>query len=167
MIEGGYYVEPPGRTVAHDLGPRLELEPTSSHIVLGGVGSGKTTQLMVMCDRLNRVDDILALFIDVTEHCDPHQLQTDRLDAVVAKQLLDHYVANGRDTDESDREFIEYARNAVDQFQQLTGLGWKDTYHTAMREEVWSVVKSLRSKLSLQKKTPCVGNRLARPYHRP
>ncbi len=67
-IQGGYYVAPPGNSVAVQLVARLSLKPASSHMVLGGVGSGKTTQLMVVCEQLNRLDDMSAGYIDVSEH---------------------------------------------------------------------------------------------------
>jgi len=46
-IRQGFYVEPGERSIAKQLATRLELEPASSHPVVGGVGAGNTTQLLL------------------------------------------------------------------------------------------------------------------------
>ena len=40
--------------MAEDLALRLELEPGSTHLVLGGIGSGKTTELLRAQERLQK-----------------------------------------------------------------------------------------------------------------
>lgn len=51
-IRDGLYVAPPGRSVATELAMRLELEPASTHLVLGGIGSGKTSEVLRAGTRL-------------------------------------------------------------------------------------------------------------------
>lgn len=51
-IDKGLYVAPPGRSVATELATRLELEPGSTHLVLGGIGSGKTSELLQAAKQL-------------------------------------------------------------------------------------------------------------------
>lgn len=51
-IKDGLYVPPPAPTVAEQLAMSLELEPASTHLVLGGIGSGKTTELLQTQKRL-------------------------------------------------------------------------------------------------------------------
>jgi hypothetical protein len=67
------YVRPPGRSVAEELATRLELEPASTHLVLGGIGSGKTSELLVARERLERslgeVGDHFE-YIDVSRRLD-------------------------------------------------------------------------------------------------
>lgn len=46
-IREGFYVERPGGSVRSALKPRLEVDPVSTHLVLGGIGSGKTSELLV------------------------------------------------------------------------------------------------------------------------
>ena len=46
-IREGFYVERPGGSVRSTLKPRLEVDPVSTHLVLGGIGSGKTSELLV------------------------------------------------------------------------------------------------------------------------
>src|SRR5438093_328334 len=75
-IKEGLYVARPGRAVADQIVSRLELEPASSHLIVGGVGSGKTTQLLVAQRRLREMSDTQAIFLDVSEHHDLARLQT-------------------------------------------------------------------------------------------
>jgi len=44
----------------------LELEPASIHLLIGGVGSGKTTELLRVADNLLTTEDIRPLFFDAT-----------------------------------------------------------------------------------------------------
>lgn len=70
-LDSGYYVAPPAElSVAHELAARLELQPASTHLVIGGVGSGKTTELLAACHQLANDDDIAALYVDVSEDTD-------------------------------------------------------------------------------------------------
>lgn len=75
-IKEGLYVPRPGRAVADQIVSRLELEPASSHLVVGGVGSGKTTQLLVARDLLRNIPDVRAFFIDVSQNTDLARLQS-------------------------------------------------------------------------------------------
>ncbi|MBM7119204.1 hypothetical protein I3V78_37200 [Archangium primigenium] len=74
-IERGFYVQMPGRGTAEQIAGRLELRPASTHLVVGGVGAGKTTQLLVANDRLTELGDTLAIYIDVSKHQDLRKLQ--------------------------------------------------------------------------------------------
>lgn len=50
--------------------PRLDLQPASAHLVVGGVGTGKTTQMLVATERLSQLPDVFAAYIDVSKHHD-------------------------------------------------------------------------------------------------
>ena len=65
-IENGYYVRAPGKLLAEKLSARVALRPASSHLLIGGIGSGKTTQLLVACQRLKEIGDIYPIYIDVS-----------------------------------------------------------------------------------------------------
>lgn len=71
-IKRGMYVRRvvrKGRTLHEEIAGRLELQPASTHLVVGGIGSGKTTQLLVAEQRLKSHGDNIALYIDVsTKH---------------------------------------------------------------------------------------------------
>lgn len=72
-IQQGLYVPPPGPTVAEQLARRLELEPASTHLILGGIGSGKTSELLQtkarLEGRLSEVGDHVE-YIDVSRKHD-------------------------------------------------------------------------------------------------
>lgn len=82
-LDGGLYVPRPGRTIAEDLAKRLELEPTSTHLVLGGIGSGKTMELLRAAERLgaslSKEGDHVA-YCDVSLH---HDLGASKLVGVL------------------------------------------------------------------------------------
>jgi len=46
-MEHKFYVPSPGRSVADRIFTHVSLQPTASLAVVGGIGSGKTTQLLV------------------------------------------------------------------------------------------------------------------------
>ena len=62
-IREDLYVKPPAKAVADRIVSRLELEPASSHLVVGGVGSGKTTQLLMIRKLLRATEDVSVSFI--------------------------------------------------------------------------------------------------------
>lgn len=61
-------------SVSARLAAELSLAPTSMHLVIGGVGSGKTTELLVAQERLNLLPDTLALYLDVSKNHDVTKL---------------------------------------------------------------------------------------------
>ncbi|WP_437765089.1 hypothetical protein WMF27_31810 [Sorangium sp. So ce281] len=77
------YVTPPGRSVADELATRLELEPASTHLVIGGIGSGKTSELLMAAERLGSTlpeAGDLAEYIDVSRR---HDLDASGLSGVL------------------------------------------------------------------------------------
>jgi hypothetical protein len=64
-IDRDLYVSFPGGVGAKIAG-RLELRPASTHLVVGGVGSGKTTELLQVRARLANRAEIKAIYIDVS-----------------------------------------------------------------------------------------------------
>ncbi|MDI3283676.1 hypothetical protein [Polyangium sp. 15x6] len=92
-LREGLYVDPPGRTVANALATRLELEPTSTHLVLGGIGSGKTSEVLRAAARTK---GSVADAGDLVEYCDVsrfHDVQSESwtgvLTALVGLSLAD------------------------------------------------------------------------------
>jgi len=88
-IERGFYVAPPdpaGRRIS----TRLELEPTSSHLLIGGIGSGKTTQLIQIEAALGQVGDVLTARIDVPAAHRLDKLKPGVLVALAAASATNH-----------------------------------------------------------------------------
>lgn len=86
-VRDGLYVPRPGRSTADEVSARLELDPTSSHLVVGGIGSGKTTQLLVARDRLGALSDTHAEYVDVSEIHDISRMESGAL-LVIAGLML-------------------------------------------------------------------------------
>jgi hypothetical protein len=89
-IERGLYVPRiirKGRTLHEEMAGRLELQPASTHLVVGGIGSGKTTQLLVAQERLSKLPDTIAVYVDVSALHDISKLQP-RVLLILAGQRL-------------------------------------------------------------------------------
>lgn len=65
--DGQYRASP--HAVGDRIAARLEIDPQSTHILIGGVGSGKTTELFRIQQRLAETSsaDILCIFLDASE----------------------------------------------------------------------------------------------------
>lgn len=62
----GTYVERAGAVSAR-LAAELAIAPASTHLLIGGVGSGKTTELHSAQSRLNQIPDTRAFYVDVSK----------------------------------------------------------------------------------------------------
>lgn len=85
-IERGYYVRPPG-AISNQIVGRFEIEPNARQLIVGGIGSGKTTQLLVCTSSLKQVPDIAAVYIDVSSHQDLSKIHPGCLAALGASEL--------------------------------------------------------------------------------
>ncbi len=86
-LKQGSYVRPPGVTAADEIVNYLEPAPLSLVALLGGIGSGKSTELLVAAERLGKTEDTLALYIDVSELHDLENLEPGVLVAAVGLRL--------------------------------------------------------------------------------
>ena len=73
-IEQKLYVHPPN-AISDVIVHHLEIEPTSRHLVVGSIGSGKTTQLLVATQALNALPDLRAVYVDVSQKQDLFKLK--------------------------------------------------------------------------------------------
>jgi hypothetical protein len=97
-IEQQMYVPPP-RPLADELVGRLEIEPAGRHLVVGGIGSGKTTQLLLATQALNAMPDMCAAYIDVSQKQDLVKLKPGCLVALAGLALLEHLQKETEDRD--------------------------------------------------------------------
>ncbi|WP_437629927.1 hypothetical protein [Sorangium sp. So ce854] len=65
----GLYV-PQSRSVSSRIAAELALSPASTHLLVGGVGSGKTTELLAVREALRNIPDTRAFYIDVSKRHD-------------------------------------------------------------------------------------------------
>ncbi len=85
-IDRGQYVTS-ARALADRVRSRVELEPHSTHLLTGGVGSGKTTQLLVMRDAIAKLPDTTAIYIDVTREQDLEHIHSGVLLLLAGKKI--------------------------------------------------------------------------------
>lgn len=115
-VRDGLYVPRLGRSAADEIAARLELDPASSHLVVGGIGSGKTTQLLVARDRLAALPDTHAEYIDVSDLHDLTKLQPGIL-IVLAGLALARMVdlpSEDQETRAALRQFHRWANGGVE-----------------------------------------------------
>ena len=58
---------PSARAASSRIAARLALSPASTHLLVGGVGAGKTTELLEVQRRLGKLPDTRAFYIDVSK----------------------------------------------------------------------------------------------------
>ena len=126
-----FYIDSP-RSVSARIAAELEIAPATSHLLVGGVGSGKTTELLATQRRIARIPDIAALYVDVTRRHDIAKMTPGAILAQVGLALADqlqhlgpsaqvqaaHHVAHGAwkqsDQDyEGDQDAWEYVRRIL------------------------------------------------------
>lgn len=83
-LDRGQYVPHPSKSLADTIAGRIALRPTSTHLLIGGIGSGKTTELLVARDRINKLPDTYAHYLDVSLDADISQIEPGLLLAVAA-----------------------------------------------------------------------------------
>lgn len=107
-IERGWHVELPGATIER-LKARLELRPRSSHVLLGQIGSGKTTQLRLL-ERALSASDTVVIYVDVAQWHEGDIKEAGLLLVLAALSLLDLEAVEGdEDIDAIAQEFRRWA----------------------------------------------------------
>jgi hypothetical protein len=87
-IASGYCVPEPGKSVSDLIAGRIALRPASTHLILGGIGSGKTTQLLVAFDKLNKLpENSYVKYIDVSLSTNIAKIAPGVLVAIVGVNL--------------------------------------------------------------------------------
>lgn len=86
-VERGFYVNLPNNPIEEITG-RVALRPSSVHLLFGGIGSGKTTQLLLTQQALNELEDIKAIYVDVSLVTDISDLQSGALIAIAGLELI-------------------------------------------------------------------------------
>lgn len=86
-IDAGLYVPRPASS--NHLVRRIELQPTATRVLTGPIGSGKSTELLVLADALNRLPEVWAVVVDVSMVHDLSDLQEGSLIAAAGVYLQD------------------------------------------------------------------------------
>jgi hypothetical protein len=110
-IQRGYFVDAPDKLLVDNISGRIALRPRSSHLLIGGIGSGKTSQLLVACKKINEIEDILAIYVDVSLQTDISKISTNVLTAITGLELA-KLIEDSED--ENIKRYIETLKNLAD-----------------------------------------------------
>jgi hypothetical protein len=80
-IDSGYYVIEPKKS-STSLLTRVALRPAATHLFIGGIGSGKTTQLHVVKAQLDKIENLYAYYVDVSSYTDISKVTSGVLIAI-------------------------------------------------------------------------------------
>jgi len=89
-----FYVDSPG-AVSSRIAAELALAPASRHLLVGGVGSGKTTELLAIERRMSEIADVATLYIDVSKHHDIAKMMPGAIIAQVGLGLAEQLAGSG------------------------------------------------------------------------
>jgi energy-coupling factor transporter ATP-binding protein EcfA2 len=108
-IEKGYVIEEPDQSSTNALFKRISLRPQSKNLLVGGIGSGKTTQLLRLQQLFQKAPDtdIHPHYVDVTEYTQPDDVQSGTLDAIIGLELIKLFDSNALQVDGNRRAAIQ------------------------------------------------------------
>jgi energy-coupling factor transporter ATP-binding protein EcfA2 len=115
-LEKGYFTEEPHQSSTNALFKRISLRPQSKILLIGGIGSGKTTQLLRLQQLFQQNPDtgIYPHYVDITEYTEPNDIQPGTLDAIISLELISLLEKNGFRVDETRKNYIkEFAYGSI------------------------------------------------------
>lgn len=112
-VAGGLYVPPPGVEVAARIAARAELEPDAAQVLIGGIGHGKTTQLLRVRTLLGANPELVVRYVEVGKRHHLGELRVGVLSALAGLQLAAEL------SDRKDAE-IETAKESI----RSHAIGW-------------------------------------------
>jgi hypothetical protein len=111
-LRDGSYVPSLHATSSH-IATRLEIDPASNHLIVGAIGSGKTTELLIINDRLTASTDIVPLFIDVPSLQNLAKLREGVLVSLAWTQIWEHIAENQSELAQSHKREATVAHSAA------------------------------------------------------
>lgn len=128
LAEGAYVEQ--GRSVGARIAAELMVSPSSTHLLIGGVGSGKTTELLAAQARLNQVPDTVALYVDVSKGHDISKMVPGAIAIQVGLALGERVLASAPDKAEVvKREVASLRRMAHDHWRYPDESDFEDGEH--------------------------------------
>ncbi|GAA6617864.1 hypothetical protein [Scytonema sp. NUACC26] len=112
-IRKGYIIEEPYQSSTNTLFKRISLRPQSKNLLIGGIGLGKTTQILKLFQIFQENPDIgiFPLYIDVSEYTRPNDIQVGTLDTIIGLELINLFENAsenyGLKVDESRKKIIQ------------------------------------------------------------
>ena len=88
----------PGEPPIHvALANTAELTRGSQMALVGGIGSGKTTELLLTLKELKRHADAVNVFVDMAEYTDLSEMSTGAILAAAGFQIYSHVTKAGKE----------------------------------------------------------------------
>jgi energy-coupling factor transporter ATP-binding protein EcfA2 len=108
-IAKGYVIEEPHHYSINALFKRISLRPQSKNLLIGGIGSGKTTQLLRLQQLFQEASDIgiYPHYVDITEYTKPNDVQVGTLDAIIGLELVKILKGKGLQVDGTREKLIQ------------------------------------------------------------
>lgn len=149
-IESGYYVPEPRKSVSELISRRIALRPFSTHLLLGGIGSGKTTQLLVTCERIQKeVEDIYPYYVDVSLHIDITKISVGVLTTIIGV-LISRLLQDSED--ETIKEDINLIKNIAYGYSEYID-PYIDSYNSYEHDHDFVYHKGILTKASHEQKS--------------
>jgi len=135
VIKAGLVCEDLHRFLFRNLAGRADLEPGSQQLLVGGIGSGKTTELLLARRWLRDQGHVLPFYIDISKATDLAELNTGSLVASFGVALARHFT----------NDFDDYKRDP--ELRKKLGQPFDEvwTYAYGKRETVWVPREDLAS----------------------
>jgi hypothetical protein len=117
-IEAGLVVEILHDDLFRKLAARADLDPGSQQLLVGGVGSGKTTELLMAEQWLTQQGQTFSLYIDISAETDLSGLNSGALLAGFGLHLADSFACRGFEDalDLDHQKELEAARRRIKEF---------------------------------------------------
>lgn len=111
-VASGFYVRPPN-AVSRRIATRIELLPASSHLLVGGIGSGKTTELIVIERDLADADadNLFPIRVDVPSRHRMDKLKPGVLVALAAAEACSELAREREQGLTVETQVVEQARH--------------------------------------------------------
>ncbi|MCX6631357.1 MAG: hypothetical protein NTW28_27405 [Candidatus Solibacter sp.] len=121
-IDSGLVVEDLHGSLFKTLAARADLEPGSQQLLVGGTGSGKTTELLLAEKWLEQQGQTLSLYIDISFETDLSGLNSGALLASFGLHLAKAYSRRGfeGDLDAASKRILKNARSEIEEFARGT-----------------------------------------------
>jgi hypothetical protein len=129
----GHYVHAPGQLFVDQISGRLALRPNSSHLLVGSIGSGKTTQLLIAQQQLNQIEDLITLYVDVSSYIDVSQLDRSLLMTIVGLQIATLLPESLRDSCEEEMNALMKVAYGYTETRKLEVQDPVDLYFRAVK----------------------------------
>jgi hypothetical protein len=117
-IDSGLVVKDLHGALFKTLAARADLEPGSQQLLVGGTGSGKTTELLMAEKWLEKQGQTLSLYIDISSETDLSGLNSGALLAGFGIHLAEAFFSTGFEDrlDDAEREALQDARREIEVF---------------------------------------------------